>query len=161
MHVNLLYCLHRSHIACYMPHSLLPPPGGEGGWEGEGEREEGLGGEQRCSEVHSATWRPTASFRQPIGGWEKQTLALRLVSRSQELIVLSMAVSLCRLAGLKPIILPPFFVQTSFLQQTPHTLTHAHPHMRTNLLLDSPRMSQETEGVWESEDLTLIAMRRL
>lgn len=129
--------------------------GGGGGREG--------GREQRCSEVHSATWRPTASFRQPIGGWEKQTLALRLVSRSQELIVLSMAVSLCRLAGLKPIILPLFFVQTSFLQQTPHTLTHthAHPHMRTNLLLDSPRMSEEIEGVWESEDLTLIAMRRL
>lgn len=134
MHVNLLYCLHWSHLPCYIPHSLLPPPGREGGWEGEGEREGRRGGgreggrEQRCSEVHSATWRPTASFRQPIGGWEKQTLALRLVSRSQELIVLSMAMSLCRLAGLKPIILPPFFVQTSFLQQTPHTLTHTHTH---------------------------------
>lgn len=44
---------------------------------------------------------------------------------------------------------------------TSHTHAHAHPHMRTNLLLDSSRMSEETEGVWESEDLTLIAMRRL
>lgn len=39
MHVNQLHCLHRSHLPCCIPHSLRPPPGGEGGWEGEGERE--------------------------------------------------------------------------------------------------------------------------
>lgn len=87
------------------------------------------------SEVHFATWRPTASLGQPIRGCEKQTPAPPLVHRSRELIPLSMAVSLCRLAVLKPIILPPFFVQTSFFfHRTPftHIRTHTHAHIHTH-----------------------------
>ena len=133
-------------------------------------------GWQICSEVHFATWRPTASLGQPIRGCEKQTPAPPLVHRSRELIPLSMAMSLCRLAVLKPIILPPFFVQTSFSPSDPlhaykdaHTHTHRHTHTHTHThtvthkhtnLLRLPTMSQETEGVWESGDLKVIAMRR-
>ena len=128
-------------ITPFLPHLTLPPSLPPSllqkaeGW-------------QICSKVHFATWRPTASLSQPIRGCEKQTPAQPLVYCCQELIPLSMAVSLCRLAVLKPIILPPFFVQTSFLQHTPFTYkTHTHTHL--------PRLpsmlQQETEAVWESE----------
>lgn len=93
----------RSHLLFYvtLPPSLLLQEAE--GW-------------QIRSEVHFATWRPTVSVVQPIRGCEKQPPAPQLVHCSRETIPLSMAVSLCRLAVLKPIILPPFFVQTSFLQ---------------------------------------------
>lgn len=119
-------------------------------------------GWQICSEVHFATWRPTASLGQPIRGCEKQPPALPLVHRSQELIPLSMAMSLCRLAVLKPIILPPFFVQTSFLQQHPLYAckgidTHIHTHIQI-----SPHSECHNKTLRESgnqKDLILIVMR--
>lgn len=82
--------------------------------------------------VHFATWRPTASRGQPIRGCEKQTRALLLVHRSQELIPLSMAMSLCRLAALKPIIHPPVLLCSDFF--SPADPRHTHTHAQINLL---------------------------
>lgn len=112
----------RSHLLFYvtLPPSLLLQQAE--GW-------------QIRSEVHFATWRPTVSVVQPIRGCEKQPPAPQLVHCFRETIPLSMAVSLCRLAVLKPIILPPFFVQTSFLQHNPFThiraQTDRHTHTHT------------------------------
>lgn len=123
----------RSHLTL---HLSLPPPRR---WR----RADLLG-------VHFATWRPTASPGQPIRGCEKQTRALLLVHRSQELIPLSMAMSLCRLAALKPIIHPPPVLLCSDFFSPADPFTHTHT---------SAVCTRETEGDWESQDLRAIAMR--
>lgn len=141
----------RSHLLFYvtLPPSLLLQQAE--GW-------------QIRSEVHFATWRPTVSVVQPIRGCEKQPPAPQLVHCFRETIPLSMAVSLCRLAVLKPIILPPFFVQTSFLQHNPFThiraQTDRHTHTHTQISPDSPKCHNKSlRESGNQEDLNLITIR--
>lgn len=97
-----------------------------------------------------ATWRPTASLLQPIGGCGKQPPAPPLVQRSREPTPPSKAESLCRLALPKPIIPPSpplsWSLFSNKLSLYGSSETHTDRHTHTNL---SPPQNVR-RGVWES-----------
>lgn len=148
-----------------LPHPALPPSSSRrrGSQEGEGlgkreERREGAATLQG-----SLCYLETDGLLPPANRWLGKTDPCALIGQllpgthcaiNGRVIVSSGRVEANYTA---PVLCADLF-SAADTSQAQHT--HTHTHTRTNLLLDSPRMSQETEGVWESEDLTLIAMRR-